>query len=152
MQLTKDIGAGFEFVGAAGRAGVDEMPIQGIRNLGGMKKKEWNLEVARSAVMVSYLCVLHSGERQLCGSSANTIAARYRQSPTITFTYVRHGTGRSVLMFQLSMLGVWVFRLSIRMSSHSGPPVTNDQHYTSRLDISRRQTQVVDSTRCTEGL
>jgi len=52
VELTKNIGSGFEFVGGAGKAGVDQMPIGGIRNLGGMKKEEWNLEVAKSSVMV----------------------------------------------------------------------------------------------------
>lgn len=40
-------------MGAAGKAGVDEMPIGGIRNLGAMQKEEWSHQVAKSAVMVS---------------------------------------------------------------------------------------------------
>jgi hypothetical protein len=51
-ELSKEMGGGFEFVGAAGKAGVDEMPVKGVRNLGGMQKDEWNHEVAKSAVMV----------------------------------------------------------------------------------------------------
>ena len=52
-ELSEEIGGGFEFVGAAGRAGIDEMPVKGVRNLGGMAKEEWTQEVARSGVMVS---------------------------------------------------------------------------------------------------
>ena len=52
-ELSNEIGGGFEFVGAAGRAGVDQMPVKGVKNLGGMPKDQWSLEVARSGVMVS---------------------------------------------------------------------------------------------------
>ena len=58
-ELTQEIGGSFEFVGAAGKAGVDEMPIGGIRNLGAMQKEEWSHQVAKSAVMVSYRSELH---------------------------------------------------------------------------------------------
>ena len=50
--LTNEIGGGFEFVGAAGVKGVDDMPMKGIENLGKMDKDDWNSEVAKSAVMV----------------------------------------------------------------------------------------------------
>lgn len=52
-KMTKEIGGGFEFVGGAGKKGVDEMPMKGITNLGSMKKDEWNAEVAKSSVMAS---------------------------------------------------------------------------------------------------
>ncbi|KAK1922888.1 hypothetical protein DB88DRAFT_493059 [Papiliotrema laurentii] len=51
-ELTAEIGDGFEFVGGAGKKGVDEMPMKGITNLGSMDKETWNREVAESAVML----------------------------------------------------------------------------------------------------
>lgn len=55
-RMTREIGGDFEFVGGAGRKGIDEMPMKGITNLGSMKREEWNDEVAQSALMVSQRC------------------------------------------------------------------------------------------------